>query len=280
MRVVNKEDVRPPAVADMFYPGEPETLDREVERLLREADSPAVNGEIKALVCPHAGYMYSGPVAAAGYKLLLERDYSVAAVLSPSHRDWFPGVSVFTGRGYETPLGLVKVASELAEALLEQDAAIRSSWAGHVKEHALEVQLPFLHKVLPGVPILPIVLGEQSAETCQMLGEALAAVLRDIPSLIIASSDLSHYHRYDEAVAIDSHTIELLESFDALRFLQALQQGEIQACGGGAIAAAMIAGKKLGADKVDALLYRNSGDATGDHSAVVGYVSAAMYKSC
>lgn len=276
MQRVHKNDVRPPAVANMFYPGNPKILEEEVETLLRRSQPVEVEGEIKALVCPHAGYIYSGGVAAVSYNSLKGRSYPVVAIISPSHREYFPGVSVFTGKGYETPLGLVPVASELAEALLEQDHRIQSSWAGHRKEHALEVQLPFLQKVLGEARIIPIVMGDQRPDFCQLLGEALANVLEDTPALIVASSDLSHYHPYSEAVAIDQRTSELIANFDEGNLLAALESGVCEACGGGPIAATMIACKKTGARHARVLFYQNSGDVTGDYSAVVGYLSAVF----
>ncbi len=276
MNQVHKNDIRPPAVANMFYPGNPKILEQEVESLLMRAQAIDLQGEIKALVCPHAGYMYSGGVAAVGYNLLRGRSYSVVAIISPSHREYFPGVSVFTGKGYETPLGLVPVASELAEALVGKSDRIQSSWAGHRKEHALEVQLPFLQRVLPDARIIPIVMGDQEADTCQMLGEALTAVLKDTPALIIASSDLSHYHPYEQAVDIDRRTSDLIAAFDEEGLLSALAAGQCEACGGGPVAAAIIACKQAGARNSRVLFYQNSGDVTGDRSAVVGYLSAAF----
>ena len=278
MHAVGKNDIRPAAVADLFYPGNPIELDYELEKLLDDAESIDLDGEIAALVCPHAGYRYSGPVAAAAYKILKNRKYSVIAIISPSHREAFPGVSVFNGEAYETPLGLVPVASEYADALIAQDEGIVSSWSGHRDEHALEVQLPFLQKVLQETPIIPIVIGRQDSGTSELLGKALANVLKELPSLIVASSDLSHHHPYDEAVKIDRVTIQLIESFDEANLSSALEDRTSEACGGGAIMAAMIASKIEGADAVKSLLYKNSGDTSGDLSAVVGYLSAAFYR--
>ncbi len=276
MKLVNPEDVRPPAVANMFYPGEPRVLEKNVQELLETSEPPAVSGHIVGLVCPHAGYMYSGRVAAYAYKLVAGRHYPVVAIISPSHREYFPGVSVFDGRGYLTPLGLVPVAADLAEKLIEQDDRIFSSWAGHTEEHALEVQLPFLQKVLTDFKIIPIVMGDQDAETCRMLGNVLATVLEGHSALIVASSDLSHYYPYDQAVRIDQGTERYVAQFDETGLMEALETRRSEACGGGPMVAAMIASKKLGAQESRILLYQNSGDVTGDHSRVVGYLSAAF----
>jgi AmmeMemoRadiSam system protein B len=279
MTEVKQEDVRRPAVADTFYPGDPEVLDKEVATMIDQAEKAELRGEIKALVSPHAGYMYSGLVAAVGYKHIRERNISVVAIISPSHREYFPGVSVFNGKGYETPLGMVPVDLELCDALIQQNERIISSWAGHRNEHALEVQLPFLQKTLKDFRIIPIVMGDQDYDTCIVLGEALATVLKDVTALIVASSDLSHYHPYSEAVRIDKVTIDLVEAFNEAELMNALEKGACEACGGGPIIAAMVASKKEGANKAQALSYHNSGDVTGDHTAVVGYLSAALCKS-
>lgn len=278
MREISKTDIRRPAVADAFYPGDPDILNKEIEELLNKSETVELNGEIKALVSPHAGYMYSGLVAAVGYKLLAGRAFSVVAIISPSHKEYFSGISVFNGKGYATPLGIVPVASELANKLIEQNPRIISSWAGHREEHALEVQLPFLQKSLTNFSIIPIVMGQQDYDTCNILGNALALVLREVPALIVASSDLSHYYPYSEAVKIDKASIDLVESFNETDFMDALEKGISQACGGGPIAAAMVASKKEGANNAKMLCYKNSGDVTGDHAAVVGYLSAAFSK--
>lgn len=276
MNEVHREDIRRPVVADTFYPGDPEILDREIDSMMDKAEISSLRGEIKALVSPHAGYVYSGLVAAVGYKHLKEQNASVVAIISPSHREYFAGVSVFNGKGYETPLGLVPVDLELSNALIQQSQRFFSSWTGHRSEHALEVQLPFLQKALKEFKIIPIVMGEQDYDTCILLGEALATVLKDVSALIVASSDLSHYYPYSEAVKIDQLTIKLVEAFDEANLMNALEKGSSEACGGGPIAAAMVASKKEGANNAKALLYQNSGDVTGDHTAVVGYLSAAF----
>ncbi|NIV94035.1 AmmeMemoRadiSam system protein B [candidate division KSB1 bacterium] len=275
MQTVKSEDIRPAAVAGLFYPDDPKSLDDEITYLIEKGVGD-FEGEIRALVCPHAGYMYSGLVAASGYRLLENQNYSVVAVISPSHHEYFRGVSVFNGKGYRTPLGLMPVARELADELIGRDERIFSSWVGHGEEHGLEVQLPFLQKVLNEVRIIPIVMGDQDSETCHMLAETLHAVLKDVPSLLIASSDLSHYHPYQTAARIDKSTCDLIDSYDDEGLMQALERGTCEACGGGPVVAAMRASKKMGSVSSKVLVYQNSGDVTGDHSRVVGYVSAAF----
>lgn len=279
MHEVNRDDVRRPAVAGAFYPDDEDVLGETVRRLLEEAEEVPLKGKLQGLVAPHAGYMYSGPVAATAFKLLEPEQFPVVVVISPSHREYFRGVSVFNGKGYETPLGLVPVASEVSAALIEQDPAIQNSWAGHRDEHALEVELPFLQKTLGAFSLVPVVMGNQDYDTCTLLGEALGNVLTDVPALIVASSDLSHYYSYEEALKLDRMAAELIEAFDEEQLMNALEAGRWEACGGGPIVATVMACKKLGVNASDVLLYMNSGDVTGDYSAVVGYLSAGFVRA-
>jgi AmmeMemoRadiSam system protein B len=276
MSSVEKEDIRRAAVSNAFYPGDPVRLNDEIDVLIRNSESLPISGEISALICPHAGYMYSGEVAAMGYRQLKDRQYSVVAVISPSHYEPFQGVSVFNGKAYETPLGLAQVAVGKADRLIEQNDWIKSSWDGHRYEHALEVQIPFLQTVLPDLHIIPIVMGDQSFTTAHVLGEALGAVLDKESSLIVASSDLSHRHPYEEANHIDGHTREVIESFDEETLERELTQGTCEACGAGPIIATMVASKRSGADSAKVLIYQNSGDVCGVRSEVVGYLSAVF----
>lgn len=277
MYAVKPEDIRPAAVADAFYPGDASALNLLLDDLFATAKTPNINAEIKGLVAPHAGYRYSGKVAAAGYRQVRLASKAVVAIIAPSHYDRFHGVSVFNGKGYETPLGFVPVASEQANALIEENEAIMSSWLGHRNEHALEVQLPFLQKRFTDFSILPIVMGEQSVDICKMLADAVVDVLKECSSLIIASSDLSHFHEDKIARQIDTATIRLVESFDEDRFTGSLEEFTGQFCGGGPIFTAMLASKQFGAHNAKSVLYRNSGDETGDLSSVVGYLSAVFY---
>jgi AmmeMemoRadiSam system protein B len=289
MRAIRSGDIRAPAVAGMFYPEDPGELRRNVMTFLDAATSQYAKHSLVAAIAPHAGYLYSGPVAAYTFKTLqafyptdvtspptTDRFSPTIAVIAPSHHEAFPYISVFTGQSYRTPLGEVPVARELAEALVAADEYIMADWRGHVREHALEVQLPFLQVIWPQCRLVPVVMGQQDFELCKLLGEHLAALARENPMLILASSDLSHYHPYDDAVEIDARFIEYLRAFDPEALHYALEEEACQACGGGPVVAAMIAAKAIGADTVDILRYQNSGDISGDRSAVVGYLAAAF----
>ncbi|UCH84127.1 MAG: AmmeMemoRadiSam system protein B, partial [Candidatus Latescibacterota bacterium] len=196
--------VRPPAVAGTFYPGDPGTLRNDIEEYLANAEpARTVTGRPAILIEPHAGYMYSGQIAAYGYRLIADRSIKTVAVISPSHMEHFSFVSVFDGDAYETPLGTIDVDKTVAKNLAEARPEIRLSERGHLQhdlgrqEHALEVQLPFLQTVLEDFKIVPIVMGDQSWDYCQALGESLAPFLANENFVVVVSSDLSHFYSYD-----------------------------------------------------------------------------------
>ncbi|RKY81146.1 AmmeMemoRadiSam system protein B [candidate division KSB1 bacterium] len=272
------EGTRKPAVAGMFYPSNPTELKRQIDFFLENLEDNPIDGDIYAIVAPHAGYMYSGQVAAAAYKPLLGRDYDLVAVISPSHREYFDGISVFCGESYETPLGKIPVATEICQRLVDQGDKIFSSWLGHGEEHALEVQLPFLQRVLGDFKLIPVVMGEQNYDYSDSLGETLAKLLRHQQALVVASSDLSHYYPATEAERLDEIVQQRLKDFDYEGLWDDIELRRCEACGAGPIVAAMIAAKKMGANKSSVLMYRHSGDVTGDRTAVVGYLAAAFYK--
>ena len=278
------EAVRPPAVAGGFYPGSADSLRELVDELMQTAASTASQNLPVAAISPHAGYMYSGGVAAHLYKRLQQRPVQTVAVIAPSHFEYFPFVTVFTGHSYRTPLGEVPVARDLANRLAQSHELIEPAWNGHRfqsehSEHAIEVQLPFLQVAVPGCRVIPIIMGDQSWELCEVLGQKLAELAAESPVLILVSSDLSHYHHYDEAVSIDKRFIDLLLTLDPERLFQALKNRECEACGGGPMVAAMVAAKQLAADSVEVLCYKNSGDVCGDRGRVVGYVAATLERS-
>jgi hypothetical protein len=286
MREIHAEDIRAPAVAGMFYPEEAGQLRHDIQKFLEDAHPQYSAASIIAAVAPHAGYMYSGPVAAYVFKTLQFCSPLVATtkicptvvVIAPSHHEAFPFISVFTGQSYRTPLGEVPIARHFAQALVDSDAMIHADWRGHRHEHALEVELPFLQVIWPDFQLVPVVMGDQDWALCQVLGEQLAKLARQSPVFILASTDLSHYHPYDEAVKIDQRFIQHLQAFDPETLHQALENDECQACGGGPVVAAMIAAKSLDADAVEVLRYQNSGDVSGDHHMVVGYLAATFSK--
>ncbi|CUT04377.1 AmmeMemoRadiSam system protein B [Candidatus Chrysopegis kryptomonas] len=278
-----KEKIRQPAVAGLFYPDVPSILNADIERMFENAKDiigdKKINGEIKAIIAPHAGYMYSGQTAAVAYSLIRGKDYDTVVVVSPSHREYFDAISIYDGKAYKTPLGEIEIDIELAEKIYEKGKGlIEISSYGHKLEHAVEVHLPFLQKALNHFKLVPIVMGDQKADYCFRLGDILGDVLAGRNALLVASTDLSHYYTYDVAVKLDKIVIDDVANFDEVKLMDDLEQQRCEACGGGPTVAVMHAAKKLGADKSEVLYYCNSGDVTGDKTGVVGYLSAVLFK--
>ena len=275
--MIDLSNVRPAVVAGMFYPSNPQELKGEVEKLLQQVKPHAIRGTIKALIVPHAGYVYSGLTAAYAYALLRSQPVETVVLIGPSHREYFPGMSVFSGSGFRTPLGIVEVDADLRDALLRESIHLKSSTEGHRTEHSLEVQLPFLQTVLHEFQFLPIVMGDQHREFSLELGEALGKILQNKNAILVASSDLSHYYNAEMARQLDAVAIKSIHKLDADCFLHDMETEKTEACGGGSVAAVMHAARLLGADKCTVLHSCNSGDVSGDNDRVVGYVSAAMW---
>jgi AmmeMemoRadiSam system protein B len=272
--------VRQAAVAGSWYPGDADALADEVEGHLGTARAARPAGALVALISPHAGLRYSGPVAAWGYSLLRGGAPSTIVLVGPSHRMPFRGVSLWAAGEWETPLGPLAVAEDVAARLLAADARIKGDVRPHLTEHSLEMQLPFLKHLAPRARIVPMLMGSQTRDEVDMLASALAAVLPGEDVLLVASSDLSHYHPAQEAAALDAVVIENVRRFDAQGLMHALEADRQHACGGGPMVAVMKAAAALGADGASILRYADSGDVEdGDKRRVVGYMSAALTRS-
>jgi AmmeMemoRadiSam system protein B len=270
------QPARHAAVAGSWYPADPEELAVEVDRYLSEVtDTPSAESVV-GLVAPHAGLMYSGPVAAWSYRAVQGGSYEVAVLVGPSHRAAFSGVALYPRGSFETPLGPIEVAEDVAGSLADQTPIITESPALHGPEHSLEMQLPFLRRVLPATPIVPMIMGFQSESTMRSLGDALAAVLTGRRALLIASSDLSHYLDARVASVTDREVLDCVERFDADGLMALLRDRPEHACGGGPMVSVMLASRALGARGGRVLRYADSGDVSGDKKAVVGYMSAAF----
>lgn len=270
--------VREPILAGTWYPGEADTLRKTIQGYLAAAKGEALQGELRGLVVPHAGYMYSGQAAAFAYALLEGLPVERVILIGPSHRFPFKGVSVDLQAGYRTPLGTVPVDQEFGKRLLETEA-VRAVPQAHSQEHSLEIQVPFLQVVLKRFRLVPLVMGQQDLDTCARLAETLTRVLgEDRGSLLIASTDLSHFHNDTKAKELDREFIRKVEAYDPEGLSRALSGGTCEACGGGPTVAAMLAARARGADRAVLLRYATSGDVTGDRRQVVGYVSAALMK--
>lgn len=268
--------VRRSVIAGSWYPGDPKRLRSMIGNFLDNVPSQQLEGGLVGLVAPHAGYMYSGQVAAYAYAQLRGQAYSKVVVVSPVHRG-YPGRFAVTDKlYYETPLGLVPVDAELVQAI---ERRIKLNRVSADMEHSLEIQLPFLQYVLGDFALAPIMMGEQDWDSASELGQALAEAIDGDAALLVASTDLSHFHRYEVAVQLDQMVLDRITAYDPEGLARTLSMRRAEACGGGPVAAVMVAAEKLSANRAVLLKYMNSGDVTGDRSSVVGYAAAALLHS-
>ena len=271
--------VRRTSVAGTWYPNNPARLVSEVDGYLDRARLEDLAGPLRAIIAPHAGLMYSGPVAAYAYNAA-RRDHIGALVLvGPSHFVPFEGVSIWSAGAWDTPLGPVTVDSDLAAAIASEWPRIVELPAAHGREHSLEMQMPFVAHLFPGVPIVPLVMGHQTRETAFALGAAIgrAVAARAGDTLLVASSDLSHYEDAVTAASLDRVVMQHVETLDADGLMSAIEAEPRHACGGGPMVAVIDAARRLGARQSRLLQYADSGDVSGDKSSVVGYMAAAIW---
>jgi len=257
--------VRPPAVAGAFYPADPGELRAVVAALLDGATARELPTLPKALIVPHAGYVYSGETAAVAYGLLRShaRDVRRVVMVGPAHRIPLQGMAVPEAAWYATPLGTIAVDEGLKTKLLQSDHVVESDWP-HALEHSLEVQLPFLQQVLGAFTLLPLAVGTASAA---QVAAVLEMAWGGPETLIVASSDLSHYHRYDAARMIDASTCASISAREAV--------SDEQACGAAGINGLMHVARSRTIEVVE-LARCNSGDTAGDRARVVGYAAFAL----
>jgi MEMO1 family protein len=270
------KSIREPAVSGMFYPSSPHELKDQINMLL---DSTHFDEEFEnpfGIISPHAGYIYSGKTAAYAYNAIRGQNFSTVVIISPSHREYFPGVSIYNGDAYRTPLGDVFLNKEMISKLCENSKLIFEGMNGHRAEHAIEVQIPFLQMILKDFQIIPIVIGDQRKNFIYELAEKLAAVIND-EIIIVASSDLSHFHTKQKAGDLDTIVEERIKNFEYEKFLHDIETEKCEACGGGPIVAMMKTADLCGKKKSKILSRSDSGDITGDTSEVVGYLSAIIY---
>ena len=284
-------EVRRPAVVGQFYPADGDELTRMVDAMLASVE-PIETGDVRpeliALIVPHAGYVYSGQVAAHAFKQIEGLEVEAIVIIGPNHYDpTFHDVSVYGQGAFQTPLGPVPIDEALAQALIEADERIVFDRDVHRDEHSIEVELPFLQRVCPDCKMVPIVIGEPSMENNEALADALVKVLAGKRALIIASSDMSHYPAYEDAIRADRATLAAIETLDPQALLDTIEEQMGQGvpnlhtclCGQGPVIATMMAAKRLGADRVTVLKYANSGDTPfGDPSQVVGYGAVMFWR--
>jgi len=273
--------VRRPAVSGTFYAGTARDLKEQIEwcykHELGPGTIPRVNSEgrreIAAIVVPHAGYYYSGPVAAHAYKELADDGiFDTAVILGPNHTGYGHPVSLWAGDGWSTPLGDVEIDKTFAQRLL--GGVIEADETAHIHEHSIEVQLPWLQHIYKQVRIVPITMMAQDLETARAVGEAISRAGDN--SIIIASSDFTHYEPHSVAMEKDSSVIEAIVALDEEELYEQCERLNCTMCGYGPVAAAIVAAKGMKARKASLLKYATSGDTSGDFSRVVGYCSIVM----
>jgi hypothetical protein len=273
---VGAQDIRKPVFAGQFYDGDPARLAAQIQRYLDAADiAPLQAGRIPAIIVPHAGYVYSGPTAAYGYKAVQGRAVASVIILAPSHRYGFRGGAVWPRGGFATPLGTAPVDEALAAEIIK-DTGFRAIPEAFAEEHAVEVQVPFIQTALPKAKIVPVVLGGLDERGLRALGEDLAGYLVRPDVLLVCSTDMSHYLPKAEANAADSETAALIRGFRADALIRKLSEGANILCGGAGVAATLLGARKAGADEVRLLHYADSSDAGAPADGVVGYLAAAI----
>ncbi len=277
------EDVKQPNVAGAFYPADRRELSARVDSLLANVNILPNKAQILALIAPHAGYEFSGGVAAHGYKAIQGRNYRTVIIIAPSHRYGFKGFSVYPTGKFATPLGVIEVDRDFAQKLIAADKEVYFDPLAFEKEHSLEVQLPFLQKVLSNknnFRIVPIISGDCDFAACQRLASAIKDIIasrNDV--LVVASSDMYHGYDYQEAEVVDNLTLSYLKKMDAGALYDGLSQGRLQLCGGLAVVTTILLAKELGYNQLEVLKYANSATVTGRMTKgiwTVGYASCII----
>jgi len=271
-------DVRPSPIAGTWYEGNAKNLARIVDEYLNNAQLPELDGELVGVIAPHAGHLYSGAVAGFAFAAVRGRNPKLVAVISPFHNLARYPLLTTAHDAYGTPLGNIEVdKAALAELQTYLDAPVTPVFAD--KEHSLEIELPFLQRALSSdFKLLPIMIRAQEVDVAKKLGLALAQVLKEKSTLLVASTDLSHFYDQKVAKAFDSEMLKRFESFDPESIFEAEHSGKAFACGHAAVAAVLWAARELGANKVQILHHATSGDVTGDFSSVVGYGAAVVLR--
>lgn len=270
--------IRKPGFAGSYYSQQKGILEREVAVLLESAKSVSVAGKIFGMVVPSHKQLVSGGVAARAYRQLLEEDIDDVVIVSPSHHTYFEEISIYDGDAYQTPLGEVDLEKDIIAELIAAHTNIISSSLGHeADEHGIEAQLPFLQQILYDFKLVPIVMGNQDSTNIAILTTALTNVLKGKNIALIASSNLSTSHSYEQASLIDKVTLNHIEKYDIKSLISDFHDEKIELSGGGALAVVMGVCKNLGATKSKVLLYRNSGDMGSGKDDVTGFVAAIFH---
>ena len=273
-------DIRPSPLAGRWYPAHPKKLAESVDDYIQAAQIPEIKGEILALISPHAGHTYSGSVAGYAFKSIAKLHPELVVILSPFHQ-YHPGAILTSGhQAYQTPLGEVPIdkgSIEFVNQLLQEKSGVELTEVQNDTEHAVEIILPFLQRALKNkFAILPLMLRQQEPELMRILGEILSELIQSRKVLLIASTDLSHFHTVGKAREMDQTIIQGIQSMDPESLYQVQKKNTGSACGLGALAAVIWAVKSGGSATAQILNYAHSGDITGDNTSVVGYTSAVL----
>jgi AmmeMemoRadiSam system protein B len=275
--------VRPSPIAGAWYEGNPNDLTRAIDGYLDQAELPELPGEVVAVIAPHAGHIYSGPVAGYAFATVRGREPDLVAVLSPMHQFHPDSLLTTAHDAYETPLGQIPVNQEALEVLnsrLKKRLGYGLTAVAYDQEHSLEIELPFLQRALSSnFKLLPVMVRAHSLQVSEQLGIALAEVLYGKNALLVASTDLSHYYSRKQADAFDNEMLRRVEAFSPEDIFRAEMENKGFACGLGALTAVLWAARDLGADTVKVVRHATSGDVTGDYSSVVGYGAAVVLKT-
>lgn len=280
--------VRRPTQAGAFYEGTPESLKRQIRNCFTHKLGPGTLPKVDktgprrvlGLICPHAGYMFSGPVAAHSYyKLALDGKPDIVVILGPNHSGYGSGLAVMSEGFWRTPLGDVEIDRETANQIVRESRIVDVDDSAHSFEHSIEVQLPFLQYLYGSeFKIVPVCFLMQDISSAREVGQAVAKVLAEKNAVIIASSDMTHYEPQERAQRKDREALEAVEAMDEARLYSTIEAQRISACGYGPIAALITAAKILGAKEAKLLCYKTSGDVIGDYSSVVGYAAVCFTK--
>ncbi|WP_322792089.1 AmmeMemoRadiSam system protein B [Bellilinea sp.] len=271
--------VRPSPIAGLWYSADPQQLAQQIDQYIAQAQIPPLNGKVIALIAPHAGHRYSGRTAGHAYKTVLGQEFDVVAIVSPMHAYYPAPVLTSAHSSYFTPLGEVPVERDLTDGLAEllAEETIGLTPIANDDEHSLEIQLPFLQRALnKPFSLLPVMVRRKDWRMAQILGNALAKVLKHRNALLVASTDLSHFYPLPIANQLDTEMLSLIEAFSPQGVLQAEEAATGFACGAGAVAAVLVAARELGGNEVKILHYSTSAEETLDSSSVVGYGAAVV----
>jgi AmmeMemoRadiSam system protein B len=276
-------DNRPSPIAGQWYSGNAKILAANVDEYISAATLPEIHGRVIAIIAPHAGHIYSGPVAGYAFAAVKDMNPELVAVVSPMHQPYYDPLLTSGHEAYQTPLGSIPIdraAVQELDALLEKSLGFGTISVRKDREHSLEIELPFLQQALGGdFSLLPVMVRDQSERVTKSLGLSLAEVLKTCTALLVASTDLSHFYPQASANKLDKEMLSRIEALDPEAVLKAEEEGVGYACGRGAVAAVLWAARELGGNHVQILNYATSGDVSGDYHQVVGYGAAVVTKT-